>query len=360
MTRGITRRQALQAGAAAGAFALGWDALLERALAASPACGRLNDIDHVVILIQENRSFDHYFGSYRGVRGFADPAALTLSDGSGLTVFAQPGYAGGFDGDHLYPFHFDSYANGECTNDIDHSWAPQHAYWDAGKMDGFVTGHLAADGPANGPLAMGYYDRADLQFYYALADAFTICDQYFCSVIGPTDPNRLYSMSAWLDPAGTQGGPVLDTSSSRVDRFNTLSWTTMPEQLQARGISWKVYGSADGDFGDNVLPYFKQYWSNPTLAAKALSPQWPADFNADVAAGTLPQVSWILAPLVSSEHPRRPTSSASGWPRRSCARWSPTRRCGRRPRSSSPTTRTAASSTTCLLPSPRPVRQVSS
>jgi phospholipase C len=306
MNDGITRRQALQTGAAAGAFALGWEALIKQALATSPAAGRLSDIEHVVILMQENRSFDHYFGTYRGVRGFADPTAPRLTDGSGLSVFAQPGYAGGYDGGHLYPFHLDSYANGECTNDIDHSWGPQHTYWNGGRLDGFYTGHLAADGPANAPLAMGYYTRSDLQFYYALADAFTICDHYHCSVIGPTDPNRLYSVSAWLDPAGTHGGPILDTSSSRVARFNTLTWTTMPEQLEARGISWKVYSTADGNFGDNVLPYFKQYWSNPSLGAKATTPSFPGTFQADVAAGNLPQVSWVLAPLLNSEHPPAP------------------------------------------------------
>ncbi|HET6866921.1 MAG TPA: alkaline phosphatase family protein [Solirubrobacteraceae bacterium] len=310
MSRFITRREALRAGLAAGG-ALGTAALMQneliaRALGAAPKCGSLADIEHVVILIQENRSFDHYFGSYRGVRGFADPNVLQLTDGSGLSIFAQPGYPGGFDGDHLYPFHLDSFNNGECTNDIDHSWGPQHAYWDSGKLDGFVTGHLAADGPANGPLAMGYYNRKDLSFYYALADAFTICDNYYCSVIGPTDPNRLYTMSAWLDPAGTQGGPILSTSSTRVERYATLSWTTMPEQLQARGISWKVYGSADGNFGDNVLPYFKQYWTDPTLNANALTPSFPGTFQADVAAGTLPQVSWVLAPLIASEHPPAP------------------------------------------------------
>ena len=306
MNDGITRRQALKTGAAAGAFALGWEALIKQALATSPASGRLSDIEHVVILMQENRSFDHYFGTYRGVRGFADPTVPRLSDGSGLSVFAQPGYAGGYDGGHLYPFHLNSYANGECTNDINHSWGPQHTYWNGGRMDRFYTGHLAADGPANAPLTMGYYTRSDLQFYYALADAFTICDHYHCSVIGPTDPNRLYSVSAWLDPAGTHGGPILDTSTSRVGRFNTLTWTTMPEQLEARGISWKVYSTPDGNFGDNVLPYFKQYWSNPSLGSKATTPSFPGTFQADVAAGTLPQVSWVLAPLLNSEHPPAP------------------------------------------------------
>jgi phospholipase C len=308
--RTLTRRQALRAGALGGA-ALGASALLphgliERALAAPPRCGSLNDIEHVVILIQENRSFDHYFGSYRGVTGFADPHVLPLSDGSGLGIFAQPGYPGGFDGDHLYPFHLDSFHNGECTNDIDHSWGPQHTYWNGGALDAFVTGHEAADGAANAPLTMGYYTRADLDFYYALADAFTLCDHYHCSVIGPTDPNRLYSLSATLDPAGVAGGPILSTSGTRVERFGTLSWTTMPEQLRASGISWKVYGTPDGNFGDNVLPYFKQYQTDPVLAAGALTPTYPGDFQADVAAGTLPQVSWVLAPLISSEHPPAP------------------------------------------------------
>jgi phospholipase C len=310
MNHRVTRRELLRAGAAGGAAvgagSLLLDSVISRALAAPRMCGTLHDIKHVVILIQENRSFDHYFGSYRGVTGFGDPGVLALNDGSGLSIFAQPGYSGGFDGDHLYPFHLDSYDNGECTNDIDHSWGPQHAYWDSGKLDGFMTEHLAVDGASNGPLTMGYYNRNDLSFYYALADAFTICDHYFCSVIGPTDPNRLYSMSAWLDPAGSQGGPILSTSTTRVERYSTLSWTTMPEQLQARGVTWKVYGSADGNYGDNVLPYFKQYWTNTQLYDNALTPTYPTTFQNDVAAGTLPQVSWVLAPLIDSEHPPAP------------------------------------------------------
>jgi phospholipase C len=310
MGRETTRRELLRGaagGAVLGASAVAYNSLIARALAAkAKPCATLADIEHVVILIQENRSFDHYFGSYRGVAGFGDPNVLPLNDGSGLSIFAQPGYPGGYRGNHLYPFHIASDANGECTNDINHSWGPQHTYWHGGRLDGFVTGHLQVDGPANGPLTMGYYTRKDLEFYYALADAFTLCDHYYCSVIGPTDPNRLYAMSAWLDPAGTRGGPILSTSTSRVERFGKLSWTTMPEQLQARGISWKVYGSADGNFGDNVLPYFKQYQTNPTLQAKALVPSYPGTFQTDVASGDLPQVSWVLAPLIDSEHPPAP------------------------------------------------------
>jgi phospholipase C len=150
MSRLLTRREALRGGAAVGASAFLANSLISRALATAPACGTLKDIKHVVTLVQENRSFDHYFGSYRGVTGFADPNALPLSDSSGLNVFAQPGYPGGYKRNHLYPFHLDSYKNGECTNDINHSWAPQHAYWDNGAMDGFVKDHLQVDGSANG------------------------------------------------------------------------------------------------------------------------------------------------------------------------------------------------------------------
>jgi phospholipase C len=127
-----TRRELLHAGAAGGvalgASALAYNSLINRALAVSAACpgGTLDDIEHFVILIQENRSFDHYFGSYRGVAGFADPDVLPLNDGSGLSIFAQPGYPGGYKNGHLYPFHIDSYSGGECTNDNDHSWGPQH------------------------------------------------------------------------------------------------------------------------------------------------------------------------------------------------------------------------------------------
>jgi len=176
-------------------------------------------------------------------------------------------------------------------------------------MDGFLREHLADNGSANGPLTMGYYRRTDLPFYYALADAFTICDRFHCSVIGPTDPNRLYSMSGTLDPDGKNGGPLLETLlSDRLTKFGAFTWTTMPEQLQARGISWKVYGNPDGNYGDNVLSYFKAYLTDPQLAVNAFTPTFPGTFETDVAANALPQVSWVLAPLVQSEHPPAPVT----------------------------------------------------
>ena len=303
----LTRRQLLQAGAAAGAgITAGLPTHLLEALAAQGGCGTLQDIQHVVILVQENRSFDSYFGTLSGVAGYSDPNVLLQPDGR--PIFQQPGYdVPGYDG-HLFPFRLDTVnSSGECTNDITHSWGPQHESWNGGAMDNWVRAHLADD-PTNGPLTMGYDIREDLPFYYALADAFTVCDHYHCSVIGPTDPNRLYVMTGTLDPDGTGGGPHLTTLlQDRPSKFFQYTWKTMPEVLEEAGITWKVYGNPDGNFGDNVLPYFKAY-ENPVLAAKALLPTFPGTFEADCLAGTLPQVSWILAPLVTTEHPPAPVT----------------------------------------------------
>jgi phospholipase C len=306
----------LRAGAAAGVLAsvetLAAPArVLERVLAAPAVCGPLSDIEHVVIFINENRSFDSYYGTYRGVRGFHDAKVLKLNDGSEQSIFAQPfpGAAGEPYGGHLLPFHFDTNKGGECVNDISHEWAALHECWNGGALDKFLSVHLQANGLRDGPNTMGYYTREDLPFFHALADAFTICDHYHCSVIGPTDPNRMYTMSATIDPDGKNGGPSLQTLvTNREQQFGKFTWRTYPEQLQAAGVSWKIYSTPDGDYGDNVLPYFKAYQEDAKLAANAFAPQFPTDFLADCAAGTLPQVSWVLASLVQSEHPPAPVT----------------------------------------------------
>jgi phospholipase C len=272
-----------------------------RVLADAASCGRLTDIEHVVIFIQENRSFDHYFGSYRGVRGFAEQSP----------AFRQPDPANTTDPPvgALLPFHLNTAKlNAACTHDITHDWVPQHQSWHEGAMDGFVTSRLPINA-GDAALTMGYYARADLPFYYAVADAFTICDNYFCSVIGPTDPNRLYTVAASLDPDGKNGGPLLQTlSTNRPSFFGRLTYTTMPEQLEARGISWKVYQTPDASVANNLLWFFKNF-QNPLspLYRKAFLPNYPVGFAADALAGTLPQVSWVLAPLVDSEHPPAPS-----------------------------------------------------
>jgi phospholipase C len=292
--------------------------LIDDALAVQAAGASLSDIEHVVILMQENRSFDHYFGTLSGVRGFADPSVPTQTvGGQRYPVYDQFGYQPGTGPDasgYLQPFRLASnppLQDGQTTNDISHSWQVQHQAWDGGRMDAFVTAHLAADGSQNGPVTMGYYTRQDLAFYYALADAFTVCDAYFCSVLGPTDPNRLMAMSASIDPAGAAGGPVVETFTNRTAEYGKLSWPTMPERLLAAGVSWKVYNDPLGVLALSPLPYFKAY-NNPLsvtgaeLIARALTPSYPATFAADVAAGRLPAVSWIMPPLAECEHPAAP------------------------------------------------------
>jgi phospholipase C len=290
---GLTRREALRNLAVAGVGAAGLsgslDDLVAQAVAASPKHGRLRDIEHVVILIQENRSFDHYFGTYSGVRGFGDHAPHDVWHQRGLN------------GKTLHPFHFDT----SCIADLTHDWQPQHESWNGGRMNGFLKAHETfdpvIDGVSSGPETMGYYTRKDLPFYFSLADAFTLCDGYHCSVLGPTDPNRLMSMSATIDPAGKHGGPLVLTNTT--GRTGLFSWTTMPERLSAHGVSWKVYQDPAGGIFDNVLTYFKQYRPGTQLYDRGIGTTYPDDFMSDLSANRLPQVSWLLLGIGETEHP---------------------------------------------------------
>ena len=320
----VSRRTLFKGGLAIGAGAAGLGlssragASIERALAIDAASTdpTLSDIRHVVILMQENRSFDHYFGTLSGVRGFSDPGIVhNVIDGAPCPVWEQFGYR---------PLSAGTPTGGWCPSTCSRDRPPTTATppttsttrggpsmqsWNGGKMDAFVTAHMAADGVDNFAATMGYFQRSDLAFYYALADAFTICDAYHCSVLGPTDPNRVMALSGTIDPAGGAGGPVLVTQTDeRPEQYGTLDWTTMPEQLLSAGVTWKVYNDPTGLALFNPLPYFKAY-NEPTttqgaqLIANALTPNYPANFAADVAAGTLPQVSWIHGPAVQCEHP---------------------------------------------------------
>ena len=290
-----SRRGFLTASAAtalAGALPLG----LRNALAARPAGNSLSAVKHVVVFMQENRSFDHYFGTLQGVRGYADRAALMLNGGA--SVFKQSGVLGTY-----YPFHMDSSkTSSQCVIDLDHSWITQHWAVDGGRMGSWID--------AKTPMTMGGYNRDDIPFHFALADAFTICDQYFSSIQGPTNPNRLYLWTGMIDPHGTGGGPVTDNSETG------YTWTTYPERLQAANVSWKIYQDTGNNFDDNALAWFKQFQSAqpgtplhdrgmssvPAVTGNSVG-DIAAAIRADVLGGTLPQVSWVVAPEASSEHP---------------------------------------------------------
>jgi phospholipase C len=171
-------------------------------------------------------------------------------------------------------------------------------------MDRWLPAHRAADG-AHGPYTMGYFKRQDIPFHYALAESFTICDAYHCSVMGPTWPNRLYWMTGTLDPEGMGGGPSLATGS-KIPANNGYSWKTYPERLEEAGISWKVYQHSTTLVGLNVLNLFRQYREAPAgspLKAKGATIVSDGQFEYDAAHDRLPAVSWLCAPIGADEHP---------------------------------------------------------
>src|SRR5262245_32802325 len=340
----------------------------------------IQDVEHIVILMQENRPFDHHFGTLRGVRGFADPRAVNINlplKGGGtapVSVFLQPagaaneaagygvppdsdGLGGPTDGvDVIPPFRVDpAKVQPGLTSDglaylpgTDHSWEGIHAAWNQGQYD-----HWAAH---MGPMAMSYMTRQDLPYHHALADAFTVGDAYYCSVMGPTNPNRDYLWTGcignvnYLGSGGTDGhgaGPV--THNGLSDNNAYFVWETLPEVLENAGVSWKIYQdlagatfapdfggdgsrtSFAGNFGDNTMLYFNQYLtaapgtplfdsaatgteivrtipnaSAPEDAWRAWAESLFDPFRKDVEGGTLPQVSWIVAPAGYTEH--------SDWP----------------------------------------------
>ena len=271
-----------------------------RGVASTGQPGKLTDIDHVVILIQENRSFDHYFGTYPGVRGFSDPGAIPAVFDQAYAKNTTVAPVG-----RILPYHLNtsSGGGGECTPDPGHGWDPQHQSWHGGAMDAWGAAH-ANDADWS---FMCYYSRSDLPYFHAVADGFTLCDRYHCSVMGSTTSNRLYSVSAWMDPYGTGGGPVKSTISWKAASRGTLSWTTYPERLTAAGISWTAYSSPDADTQENPLVNFTQFYpGNPGYMpayTDAVFGHTFSNFLADAGAGNLPQVSWVLTSLVDDEHP---------------------------------------------------------
>ena len=284
------------------------------AIPANNRTGSIADVEHVIILMQENRSFDHYFGMLRGVRGFGDPHPVTLP--SGKPVWHQPNGTG-----ELLPFRPDVPDVGKMfLPDPPHGWTDTHAAWNEGVYDDWVA--------HKGVQTMTYHAREDLPYQYALADAFTVCDNYYCSLMGPTDPNRYHMWTGWVGNDGSGGGPVITNAEAGYD------WSTYPERLERNGISWKVYQDVGvglnaagfwgwtsdpfiGNYGDNSLLYFHQYQNaapgtpladgaktGTEVNALGRTPERLFDvFRTDVENGRLPQVSWIVAPEAYTEHP---------------------------------------------------------
>jgi phospholipase C len=323
-------------------------------MAESMRPGGLRAIEHVIVLMQENRSFDHYYGTLRGVRGFGDRVPLTLP--SGKPVFAQPGGRG-----EVLPFSLREAAEREQRQPsdiqylgaLDHSFPGSTQAWREGWNDDWIAAKTEA--------TMTFYERPDIPLQYELADTFTICDAYHCSVFGSTNPNRNY---LWTGTVGFEPGTTQRAVTNAAYDYDHAGydWTTYPERLQAAGISWQIYQEWD-NFTDNAVEYFLPFKriGNKMLAAVdgefrtteefyfALFDQ-PADkrklllkqlaagraaltkderilfdramyrgepetlvsrLRADIAAHRLPKVSWLVPSAVDSEHPGSSTPVGS-------------------------------------------------
>ncbi len=384
----------MTAGSAGGlAAASMWPGLIEKALALEPnnptGCASLADIEHVIVFMQENRSFDHYFGMLPGVRGYGDPRPVPLP--SGNYVWYQPeglnpasrGFSADVpyaqwtnpaawyqsdralqSADYVLPFRLNQPGNVQFQymTDLNHSWKASQQIWS--NWDSWL--------PLKSRQSMGGLDREDLPFYYRLADAFTVCDDYHCSVFAATDPNRFYLWSGTCPPPMNfpdnygSGGYVAnidydinsDITSAMYGQSpqaraaavaaGIADWKTFAETLTDHAITWKIYQEND-NYGDNYLQYFKNFRidnhgvpidqsSDPyfqTLYRRgrvfadtpgALGTALLAEFAKDVAAGAepddpalgtvrpgLPRVSWIVAPYRFCEHPSASPGDGEGF-----------------------------------------------
>lgn len=244
-------------------------ASIQRAFAIDPAPGTtFLDAEHIVILMQENRSFDHCYGSLQGVRGFNDPRALQLPSQNPVWLQSNA------QGQTFAPFRLNmKESKATWMGSLPHSWTNQVDARNEGKHDGWLeakrSGHKEY---ADMPLTLGFYNREDVPFYYALADAFTICDQHFCSSLTGTMPNRLYLWSGTIRGTHDASAPA-KVLNENVEYDNSAHWKTFPERLEENGVSWKVYqnelwhdvgltaeqGPWLSNFGDNPLEWFTQY-----------------------------------------------------------------------------------------------------
>lgn len=272
MTAVDTRRDFLKKAALLSGAAGAWSVLpdsIARALAIEAEAGStFLDAEHVVILMQENRSFDHCFGTLQGVRGFNDPRATRLANGN--PVWLQSNAAG----ETYAPFRLNiKETNATWMGSLPHSWANQQDARNQGRHDRWLDAKRSSNPFFSGmPLTLGYYSREDVPFYYALADAFTICDQHFCSSLTGTTPNRLYLWTGTIREKQEASSPA-NVRNEEVDYGAPAHWTTFPERLEEAGVAWKVYqneisagtglrGEEDAwlaNFTDNPLEWFVQY-----------------------------------------------------------------------------------------------------
>jgi len=320
-----SRRDLITAGAGliSGSLAAGLlPPSIARALAipADRRTDSVRDVRHVVILMMENRGFDHYFGTLKGVRGFGDRHPVPLAGGK--SVWSQSDGAR-----EIPPYHLDTTTTSAIrVPGTPHSFRDAQAAWNQGKF-GYWPKFKTQ-------FSMGYYRRQDLPYQFALAEAFTICDAYHCSITTGTDPNRIMFWSGTnADPVARARGENATPANSEPDNLrcwikgalpepgytyagSSLTWPTIPEVLEAAGISWRIYQDPNDNWtgamhGGLAFESFRTAKPGSALYEKGMK-HWSLETFAKAARkGELPQVSWILPPMLWSEHPG-PSSPAQG------------------------------------------------
>lgn len=323
--RKFLRASAQSAGALAALSALPPTIRDALAVPAGVETGTLRDVKHIVIMMQENRSFNHYFGTMRGVRGFGDRFPIPLE--SGKPVWFQS------DGSkEIPPYHLDK----ETTNALlipstPHAFSDAQAAWNQGKFGLWPKYKL--------PYSMGYYKRDDIPFQFALAEAFTICDAYHCSITTGTDPNRIvyFSGSNFNPVLGEQGIPSTDADAEPnnlrcwvrgtlptpgytydlIAPNQPFNWPTIPDVLQQAGISWRIYQDPNDNWtgamhGGLAFSSFRNAQPGSPIYERGMTLATIDQLEQDVINGTLPEVSWILPTRLQSEHPGAPSSPQHG------------------------------------------------
>jgi len=280
----------------------------------------IKDIEHIVILTQENRSFDHYFGTMRGVRGFSDRFIVPIADTSeykNKNVLCQVNHTDSNISQIIPPFRLNTTQNFNYirVTGTPHSWLDAQGAWSNGLMNSWTKYKKNH--------SMGYYTSEDIPFQYALANAFTLCDAYHCSFQGGTNTNRLFLWTGTNDPLSKGNGPATYNDYDWFDKNpgndGGYTWTTYPERLQKAGITWQVYQNMKDNYTDNALAGFQNFrdaWFQKSSYSQALKERGVSTrdidkLKEDVIADKLPQVSWIVATAKGSEHPN-PSSPAQG------------------------------------------------
>jgi phospholipase C len=265
-----TRREFLKkASLLAGGAGL-WSSLpasIQKAFSINPAPGTtFEDAEHIVFLMQENRSFDHCFGTLQGVRGFNDPRAITLPGNDPVWMQTNE------EGKKYVPFRLNiKDTKATWMGGLPHSWENQVDARNNGKYNKWLIAKPFGDKEYKGfPMTMGYYNREDIPFYYALADAFTVCDQNFCASLTGTTTNRTFF---WTGKIRKNLNDYAHVRNSDIYYNKEVDWKTFPERLEENEISWNVYqneisvqSELTGDdeswlanFTDNNLEWFTQY-----------------------------------------------------------------------------------------------------